>query len=114
MLIDSKSVTLVSPRNFTPPQLSEEVRLSSSCQVACYRNIKLQVINLLRQLIVASRVILRLLSVQSDVWSYGVVLWELFSLGRCPYPGLELNEEFCRKLESGYRMEKPEYATDEL
>ena len=53
-------------------------------------------------------------SLQSDVWSYGVVLWELFSLARSPYPGLEPNEEFVRKLELGHRMEKPEHATEEM
>ncbi|XP_069510187.1 vascular endothelial growth factor receptor 3 isoform X2 [Ambystoma mexicanum] len=51
---------------------------------------------------------------QSDVWSFGVLLWEIFSLGGSPYPGVQINEEFCQRLKDGTRMRAPEYATAEI
>ncbi|KAI9559362.1 hypothetical protein GHT06_016151 [Daphnia sinensis] len=52
----------------------------------------------------------RVFSTPSDVWSYGVFVWELFTLGKVPYPGMEANHELIRQLEKGYRMEKPDFA----
>lgn len=49
-------------------------------------------------------------SSQSDVWSYGVLLWELFSLGKLPYPGRNAKFELIKVLQNGYRMEKPDNA----
>uniref|UniRef100_A0A665TTV8 Tyrosine-protein kinase n=1 Tax=Echeneis naucrates TaxID=173247 RepID=A0A665TTV8_ECHNA len=46
-------------------------------------------------------------STKSDVWSYGVLLWEIFSYGRLPYPKMSL-KEVKEKVDGGYRMEAPD------
>ncbi|XP_047471223.1 vascular endothelial growth factor receptor 1-like isoform X2 [Penaeus chinensis] len=53
-------------------------------------------------------------SVQSDIWAYGVTLWELFTLGSTPYPGVPVDANFLGLLEGGYRMSKPKYATKKI
>ncbi|KAM6923628.1 vascular endothelial growth factor receptor 3 [Xenentodon cancila] len=51
---------------------------------------------------------------QSDVWSFGVLLWEIFSLGASPYPGVQIDEDFCKQLKDGVRMRAPETASPEI
>jgi FMS-like tyrosine kinase 1 len=46
--------------------------------------------------------------------SSGVVLWELFSLGKVPYTGMEANQNLYYKLRDGYRMEQPAFATGDI
>ncbi|XP_077287392.1 tyrosine kinase receptor Cad96Ca isoform X2 [Arctopsyche grandis] len=52
-------------------------------------------------------------SVKSDVWSFGVLIWEVVTLGSTPYPGLSAGEVM-RKVRDGYRLEKPEHCRREL
>ena len=46
-------------------------------------------------------------------WSYGVTCWEVFSLGRSPYPGIE-NHEILEHISGGGRPKKPALCPDEL
>ncbi|XP_038054123.1 hepatocyte growth factor receptor-like [Patiria miniata] len=48
----------------------------------------------------------RVYNARTDAWSYGVVLWEIFSRGERPYPGVA-NKDVFDILRSGQRMDAP-------
>ena len=50
---------------------------------------------------------------QSDVWSYGVVLWEMATLAEVPYQGLA-NEQVMSYVKEGRKMQRPENCPDVL
>ncbi|XP_052430001.1 macrophage colony-stimulating factor 1 receptor [Carassius gibelio] len=53
-------------------------------------------------------------TVQSDVWSYGILLWEIFSLGKSPYPNILVDSKFYKMIKSGYQMSRPDFASPEM
>lgn len=52
-------------------------------------------------------------SIKSDVWSFGILLTELVTYGRIPYPGMS-NAEVLAQIERGYRMPQPHGCPDRL
>uniref|UniRef100_A0A8C0TTE2 Tyrosine-protein kinase n=1 Tax=Canis lupus familiaris TaxID=9615 RepID=A0A8C0TTE2_CANLF len=48
----------------------------------------------------------RIYSPKSDVWSFGVLLYEVFTHGQCPYEGLS-NHEALQQVTRGYRLPRP-------
>ncbi|KAL7063620.1 hypothetical protein AAHC03_0573 [Spirometra sp. Aus1] len=52
-------------------------------------------------------------SVKSDVWAFGVLLWEIATYGATPYPGVELQDVYVL-LEKGTRMEAPQGCPEQV
>ncbi|KAE9547122.1 hypothetical protein FO519_009666 [Halicephalobus sp. NKZ332] len=50
---------------------------------------------------------------KSDVWSFGVLLWEIFSHGKEPYAEFDHSQAF-KEVKNGHRMSKPEKCPDEV
>lgn len=50
---------------------------------------------------------------KSDVWSFGILLWEIFSFGEIPYQDIEVYQ-LKRHLMNGSTLEKPPYANDQM
>ncbi|XP_068742470.1 fibroblast growth factor receptor 4-like [Montipora capricornis] len=55
----------------------------------------------------------RVYTTQSDVWSFGVLTWEITTFGGSPYPGIPV-EKLYSLLKSGYRMIRPINCSKEL
>ncbi|XP_022089020.1 fibroblast growth factor receptor-like [Acanthaster planci] len=49
----------------------------------------------------------------NDVWSFGVLLFEIVTLGASPYPGIQ-NEDILGMLKGGYRIVRPENCSEVL
>uniref|UniRef100_UPI00358E9123 tyrosine-protein kinase receptor UFO-like n=1 Tax=Myxine glutinosa TaxID=7769 RepID=UPI00358E9123 len=55
----------------------------------------------------------RLYTTKSDVWSFGVTMWEIVTRGQMPYPGIQ-NHEIYDYLQQGYRLKQPADCLDDL
>ncbi|XP_046877196.1 tyrosine-protein kinase Blk isoform X1 [Hypomesus transpacificus] len=52
-------------------------------------------------------------TIKSDIWSFGILLTEIVTYGRIPYPGMT-NPEVIRNLDKQYRMPCPDGCPEEL
>ncbi|CAH1252507.1 TIE1 [Branchiostoma lanceolatum] len=55
----------------------------------------------------------RTYTTESDVWSFGILLWEIVTLGGTPYSGMK-SRLLLRRLHDGYRLPKPRNCEDAL
>ena len=51
----------------------------------------------------------RIFNSKTDVWSFAVFCWEIFTLGSTPYADKKMNAHFLKSLERGHRLAPPAY-----
>ncbi|KAF0311087.1 Fibroblast growth factor receptor 3 [Amphibalanus amphitrite] len=56
----------------------------------------------------------RLYTSQSDVWSFGVLLWEILTMGAIPYAGVQSVPDLIASLKAGERLARPTGCPEEL
>lgn len=49
---------------------------------------------------------------KTDVWAFGVTLWEIYSFGNTPYPELSWDKNFVARLLDGFRLSEPATCQD--
>ncbi|XP_028982609.1 uncharacterized protein LOC107048207 [Diachasma alloeum] len=54
-----------------------------------------------------------LFTTKTDVWSFGILMWEIVTLGSTPYPDMAAREVM-RNVQNGYRLERPSHCRSEL
>lgn len=52
-------------------------------------------------------------TMKTDAWSFGILLWEIITLGLTPYPGFSA-QQVVKKIKEGYRLERPEHCNREM
>ncbi|XP_038056076.1 tyrosine kinase receptor Cad96Ca-like [Patiria miniata] len=53
-------------------------------------------------------------TIKSDVWSFGILMWEIVTLGARPYPHIMTTKALVNQLNKGYRMSRPKNCKKQL
>ncbi|XP_038065888.1 fibroblast growth factor receptor 4-like isoform X2 [Patiria miniata] len=52
-------------------------------------------------------------TIQSDVWSFAVLMWEIVTIGSYPFPGMS-SKRLIKELQRGYRMPRPDHCSGDV
>ncbi|CAL8103608.1 unnamed protein product [Orchesella dallaii] len=53
-------------------------------------------------------------SMKTDIWSFGITVWEIFSVGTKPYENFQYSDDFPELLATGFRLPKPKIGSKEI